>query len=224
MMRFRKKLFLVVVLITAAGMFATGCANNEKMSLNYNLKTLQQEAQDSGGNAYFRQSVGFFADIGGKEVGIINAPADQCWEEVVKIVHDQNRLDRIYSNVSWFKGVEILDTNQSSVVVRFKAGFIITASVDMMFDINDMARKVDGRKIGGSFGTFAIERGNHDIVIMPIDENKTLMIVWVDGAAMFPANFGAAMGSAIIGVNSSVIPRMSSAWIQEVREGLGIIQ
>lgn len=231
MIKFQTKLTLVVVMLAVVCMLVTGCANNKKMAFDYNLETLRQNALNSNGSAFFRQSGGFFAHVGGKDVGIINASTDKCWEELVKIMRDKDQLTDIYQRVSFFHSLDIIDQDDNSVTIRFTAGVhpvvnfpFSTASVDMVFDLNSLTKKVSGRTIRGSFTAFPLSKKcYHDIALIPIDDNKTLMVVWVDGKAKFPFNITAGMGSALIGVSDSLIPTMSSAWIQAVREGLWII-
>ena len=186
------------------------------------LDKLEQEALNApDGKAFVRQGAKIMADVGGKHVGVIDAPADVCWLEVKKLMADQERLQKIYDNITFLKDVEVMNSGLESFSIKYNAKLVLMpASLDLGFVVDEQNRIITGCKTGGTFGTFVAKGAEHDIGVIPLDDNKSLLVVRFIGKVIFPASLGSAVTLSAVGMNKSFCPKMTSAFIDEVRAGV----
>lgn len=221
------KVFRVVVLFYVTCMLTAGCAHHELTAYDNNLENLKQQAlRAPDGKVCVRQGFRFNSDIGGKHIGVIDAPADICWQEVLNLMQDENRLMRIYVHIPFFEKVKVNEnTGGNGISMTYKArAIIVPTSVNMGFYVDEENRTITGNKTGGSFGSFVVKDAEHDIGVIPIDKNRSLLIVRFLGKVVFPGSVGANMGTTVLGMSKKISPEMTSAFIDEVRRSVSNYQ
>lgn len=218
----KSKLFSAVVLFIVTCMLSFGCAHNEIINYDHNMEGLQQQALSaSDGKAFVRQGAKLNAKIGGKMIAVIDAPADVTWEEVKKLMKDQQRLFPIYDNIPFLKDAQVANSGGKGFSITYTGGlFFVNASIDVGFYVDERNRMMTGNKTGGSFLSFAVKNAEHDIGVIPIDDNKSFLVVRFVGSVMFPASVGAGTGASIIGVTKKIVPKMTSAYVDEIRSAV----
>lgn len=213
------KIFSTVIWGIAACMLSFSCAHNEITDYNHNMDQLEQKALNSAdGKAHVRAGARFNAKIGGKHAGVIDAPADVVWDEVKKLMDHQQRLYAVYTNIPFTKSIDIENNggDRFSINYHYKALFV-PVSIIIGFYVDDQNRFITGNKTGGSFWSFVVDNDEHDIGVIPIDDNKSLLVVRFLESYIFPASVDAGIGASMIGANNKICPKMTSAFIDEVR-------